>query len=1095
MQQIVAARYELQKVIGKGGMGTVYQALDRNTGQTVAVKALKAEVTADSPDMVERFLREGEALRQLNHPNIVKMLDALQENKQHYLVMEHISGGSLKQRLDEPSPLAIEEILSIALGLADALTRAHYLKIIHRDIKPANVLLAEDGTPRLTDFGVARVANSQLTQERILVGTLDYMSPEACNSDVLDQRSDIWSFGVMLFEMLAGERPFGGVQPSAVLTRILLNPVPDLEALRPDAPVGLVDLVYRMLDKDRDARIQSVRQVGAELEALLAGTPLPVKHRLSKAPEDGTLLISERFKTPTPLADAPKHNLPADSTPFIGRQDELAELGRVLSDAEIRLVTILAPGGMGKTRFAIQAATGQLRNFIHGVYFVPLAPLSSADHLLSTVAEAVKFQFYGDGEPRDQLLNYFREKTLLLVMDNFEHILDGATLVADIMQRAPQVKVIVTSRERLNITGETLFAIGGMDFPDWETPEDALEYSAVKLFLQSARRVRPGFELQAEDLNFVARICRLVDGMPLGIVLAAAWIELLSPAEIAQEIEQSLDFLETELRDVPARQQSIRAVFEYSWTRLTADEQNTFKQLSVFRGGFTREAAQAVTGTGLRPLTTLVNKSLARRKPDGRFDMHELLRQYAASFLAKTPTEQENVQRSHALYYLDFLHRAERDWEGPKQLTRLAEIEHDIENIRVAWEWAISQKQVDLIQKGIHSLYNFYFLRGWRLDGEAALSAVVRLFDSPEPAGETGIALGRALCCLSDFTSNARVAREYAERGLDVMQRLGGPERDIAFNLAGIGANIVSGEEGEQMLRQAQAIFERLGDRWGIGLVNFFWARHYSRLVNHSEAVRYLEEALKVFRQVGDRFGEGHALAALGRTSNILGDYAASQRYFEESLITFEALENQAQVANVYNSLSNLALDLNEFVEAEGYVERSLSIHQELGNRSGYMSALDSLGTIKYEANAYAEAKTIFEACMAGFIELDDTWGIAFTHKQLGFVALGMQAFELAHEHFLKALGLAQTIKSASIVLDVLVGLAMWLAHEGQKEKALEMVLFTTAYPGLDRHIKDEAHLLATLTAELPVEVVMAARERAKTLEVESLAAEFSAPE
>jgi len=263
-------RYEILEEIGKGGMGTVYRGIDRQTGNRVAIKHLRADIT-DS-QKVERFKREGEILRRLNHPNIVQLLDAVESNGQHYLIMELIEGGSLRESLDRTPRLEIQQVLSLAIEIVDALTRAHHLKVIHRDIKPANVLLAADGTPRLTDFGIARIAESDITKSGIVIGTLNYISPEILQGKSADRCSDVWSFGVMLFEMVTGTLPFKGDQHvGTVIHSILNDPVPDIESLRSDVPIDLIDLIYRMLAKEPAKRIPGFRLVGVELESILLG--------------------------------------------------------------------------------------------------------------------------------------------------------------------------------------------------------------------------------------------------------------------------------------------------------------------------------------------------------------------------------------------------------------------------------------------------------------------------------------------------------------------------------------------------------------------------------------------------------------------------------------------------------------------------------------------------------------------------------------------------------------------------------------------------------------------------------------------------------
>ncbi|NWF68100.1 MAG: protein kinase [Chloroflexi bacterium] len=304
---VIGGRYRVEATLGQGGMGTVYRGVDMQTGQTIAIKALKAEILNEDPNMLERFAREGEALRLLNHPNIVKMLGTAEEDGQHFLLMEYVGGGSLLDLLRREEQLPIKRALEIALDLADALTRAHRLKIIHRDIKPANVLITEDGTPKLTDFGVAQMGDrTRMTQSGSLIGTYAYLSPEMLEGMPPDARADIWAFGVMFYEMLGGRRPFMEEQTAALLTAILAKPVPPLRALRSDVPPLVENLVMRMLEKDREMRINSIRLVGAQLEAILSGDTSQIEgfqaSANTEALRDELAAGSERFGTPTPTS-------------------------------------------------------------------------------------------------------------------------------------------------------------------------------------------------------------------------------------------------------------------------------------------------------------------------------------------------------------------------------------------------------------------------------------------------------------------------------------------------------------------------------------------------------------------------------------------------------------------------------------------------------------------------------------------------------------------------------------------------------------------------------------------------------------------------
>jgi len=864
----IANRFEIsdpeKDLLGRGGMSDVYRATDTQTGEAVAVKALNPDVVARHPEAIERFVREGEALRQLNHPNIVSMVAAVEEEGRYYLIMEYVEGGSLEDWLEAQRGLPCLRAVEIGLDLADALARAHRLGILHRDLKPGNVLLAEDGTPRLTDFGLAHLVDSpRLTQAGVLMGTVDYLSPEVCQGQALDERTDIWAFGVLLYEMLSGELPFGGSTLTAKLTAILTQPIPDLASLRPDAPDALIDLVYRMLEKDRGQRIPSVRLVGAELEAILKGREVVTPVRVAPA--------ESRFATPIPDAARRRHNLPDQPTPFVGREAELTELARLLASPDVRLLTILGAGGVGKTRVALEAGAAQLGNFQHGVYFISLAPLQSVEDIVPTTAEALGFSFYEGGQPRQQLLDYLRQKAMLIIMDNFEHLLvcpepgrrDGVGLVSDVLQIAPEVKVLCTSRARLNVQGECLFHLAGMDFPDWETPEDAADpagradYSAVKLFLQSARRVKPGFELTAAELKYVARICRLVQGMPLGILLAAAWLTILTPAEIAAEIEASLDFLEADLRDVPDRQRSMRAVFDHSWNLLSTQEQAVMQALSVFRGGFDREAAQQVTGAALRELRALVDKSLLQRDPAGRYGIHELLRQYAAEKLGQVPAEEYAIRDAHAIYYTVFLASRGAPLRGIDQKQVLAEIRAEVDNIRTGWDWAVTQGKLDEIEQSLAPLARFCRIRGWYREGEALFSrAAQRLSETHEDRarllrGKLLLQQGRFANLLGKETEADRLLGA----SLAIYRQLGA-NRDAAYAVCLLGGcENLFGLPRRELCLEGLSLFRELGDQRGIALAlhGLAWCAWHGG--EYAEAKQSFQESLALFRQVGDLEG------------------------------------------------------------------------------------------------------------------------------------------------------------------------------------------------------------------------------------------------
>jgi serine/threonine protein kinase len=384
---LVANRFEVHDPIGQGGMGIVYRGHDRLTGRPVAIKTLRADASDWQPTAFDRFQREAELLRQLNHPNIIETIATFAEDERTYIVMELAEHGSLAGRITRDHPMSVGDVVSIALDVADAMTRVHRLGILHRDLKPENVLLDADGTAKLTDFGIAYLTGKNaLTQDGGILGTIHYLSPEALSGEQLDARSDVWAFGVVLFEMLAGRPPFGGEMMPRIIMSIMTDRVPDLEAIRPDAPVALVDLVYRMLEKDTATRLRSVRLAGAELETLLDASAREYREPAAPSGETPLEVRGPTTSSPTTARKGPPTNLPAQSTPFIGREREMTELSRVVNGT--RLTTVVGAGGSGKTRFVQELGGAERERFDDGVFFVPLGPLREPGNIIPAIADS-----------------------------------------------------------------------------------------------------------------------------------------------------------------------------------------------------------------------------------------------------------------------------------------------------------------------------------------------------------------------------------------------------------------------------------------------------------------------------------------------------------------------------------------------------------------------------------------------------------------------------------------------------------------------------------------------------------------------------------
>lgn len=994
----IAKRFELRdpqnpdNLLGQGGMGTVYRGLDTVTGETVAIKALRPELVSGNAEMLRRFVQEGEALRQLNHPNIVTLLGTDEVRRVPYLVMEYVGGGSLSHLLHKSGPLSVQRALYVALDLADALTRAHRLNILHRDIKPGNVLLAQDGTPRLTDFGMAYIrGQDQLTQEGMIVGTLAYLAPEIFEGKAADERSDIWSFGVLIYEMLSARRPFEQELPGALIHAVLNQPPPDLEALRPDLPSGLVDLVGRMLTREAAARIPSVRVVGAELEVLLRGSS---RMQAVIRPDD----TSGRFNTPptpSPLPStqmfSPPNNLPTPPTAFVGRQSELDTLHTLLDSSDTRLVTILGAGGIGKTRLALEVAHTRLARYPDGIFFVGLDPIEEPDLLLGAIADSIGLNF-GGGDPQRELLDALRERNTLLLLDNFEHLSPAAPLLAAILAAAPHIQILVTSRERLRLQGEQLFELDGMRLPRVSASvEDLAELPAAQLFIQRAHRVQPDFELNASTAPHIARIVRQVDGLPLGIELAASWLEALSVEEIASEMARSLDFLETDLRDVPARHRSLRAVFDYSWRLLNEDERQTFSRLSVFRGGFTREAAQRVADAGLRVLTNLVNKSLLQRDSGGRYSANTLLAQYAAESLAVD--EAQAIKLEHAAYYAEYMERLTPAFSSSRERHALEQTENEIENLRAAWQRALRAERFELIDRMQHGMLLYYVGRSLLNEGHARFRDLVAAMEAAGE-GENRIAMrarvrqawiGSRLGYYDEASRLSQRASVYF-RAQDERAETAHALNNLCY------VSMMQGHYQDALNYGAEAtrLVQNFEDvtAWAMGMGNlgyvYYLLGDYNNARIFYESIEHAVSGQIDYAPSGLAYGKNN----LGEILWALGDADGARQLFEDAYAVFKAYNYPRGMAFTLNNLGGLYDQYGQFEEAERLYRQAQQLNREIGDRTGIAHSLSALGRMALARGDFEKGRSKFEESLRIRRELGDQRGVADSLNDLGQLEL-----------------------------------------------------------------------------------------------------------
>jgi predicted ATPase/DNA-binding CsgD family transcriptional regulator len=634
---------------------------------------------------------------------------------------------------------------------------------------------------------------------------------------------------------------------------------------------------------------------------------------------------------------AHKHNLPAQATLLFGREREMAQVGQLLTDA--RLMTLTGPGGIGKTRLALEVAARQIDAFRDGVYFVSLAPLSSTEAIVQTVVETLGQSFLTSGDLKAHLLHYLRNKEMLLVMDNFEHLLDGALLLGEMVESAPDVRILVTSREKLKLRIETVFVTPGLSFPSIEVSEaDELEYSSVKLFSERAQQLRPDFVPAVDDVFHIARICRMVQGMPLAVELAAAWVDTLSCVEIATEIARNLDVLATELRDVPPRQRSIRAVFDHSWNLTPAVERDVFLKLSVFRGGFTREAADLVAGASLPVLASLVDKSLLTWElGTRRYEVHELLRQYAQERLDQRPEASVSAQEAHAAYYADFMHERWEYLRDSRQIVALDEIVADLENVRRAWRYRVNQANAAQMGMFIHGFRTVYFVRGWMHAGEeVGRQAVEALREAASDDEEAEVVLAMALAYQAKFMAWLGLSGQgydLVKESVEILERLNQPAElaNALDSLHLVAYYLARYDEEEEAGRKIFEIATELDDEWLLAYSLILMGMIAFRQEDYGEARRLTETSLAGLEELGDAISSTFAQLVLGHVFFALGDYAQANGYFRRCLSMSIEMGFRWAIVNATQYLGRVALSRGEIVEARAYFLRSLKIAEEIG--------------------------------------------------------------------------------------------------------------------------------------------------------------------
>lgn len=743
--------------------------------------------------------------------------------------------------------------------------------------------------------------------------------------------------------------------------------------------------------------------------------------------------------------------LSSPATSFLGRDHEVDAIGTMLADPSCRLLTLLGPGGSGKTRLALAVAQARQTVYVDGSLFVPLAGLLTPSAALSTLLSALGCPPDTRGNLHQHVLDYLRDMQLLLVLDNLEHLLeeDGqagsvTTLLDDILQYAPSIQVVVTSRIRLQLYEEWVYTVQGLDYPEWEDAQGIESYGAIQLFMQRARRGQPTFTLTSSNTPAVVQIVQLLAGQPLAIELAAAWVETLSPEEIATELRSGIDLLATEARNIPSRHRSMRVTYAFSWERLRPAEQATQQALAVFRGGFTRGAAAEIAEATVQLLQNLKNHSLLASTSTStgeiRYQLHELLRQFAAEQLARDGDQEARVRTRHANYYLGWVCEQSAALTGPQRQAVLAALEGELENVQVGWAWAVEHHNLQLIERSIHGICTLYQGRGRTPEGIAACEGVISWLDTQQPDAMNARALGQALAWRGVFT-------------VDMLQ-----------------------------LQQARALLERSvtlltspDDHHMCAFVSYALGRLAFLEGAMADAHAWLERGLAMYREHDDQVGMAQTLSLLGRVDWLTGNYAQSSCWYRDSLAMYRALNDQIGSIHVISNLATISVRIGEFDEGMRLLNQADALVQLLNNPLDIAQARHSIARGLVDNGLYPAAQAQYEAYLniattrTYMHAIEDRLVFAYVHLMqqhydqvtslaqdlfaitrtrgmqrdagfalmlLGLVELGKGAYEQARLHLQQCLQAYQVTNTADDQNFTLFGLSHAYRGLGEKDEA-----------------------------------------------------------
>ncbi|HJR80178.1 MAG TPA: helix-turn-helix domain-containing protein [Anaerolineales bacterium] len=663
-------------------------------------------------------------------------------------------------------------------------------------------------------------------------------------------------------------------------------------------------------------------------------------------------------------------NLPIPPTPLVGREHEIRVITEQLLEPACRLLTLIGPGGIGKTRLAIEAGSQSESHFADGVYFISLSGVGMTESIIPAIADTLGLAFSGPAEPVVQVTNFLRTQKILLVIDSMEHLLEGGSLLGEILRQTRQIKILVTSREPLRLQWEWLFEVRGLPILE-EIDTNFERNSAIMLFVQRARQVSQNFSLDSDDMEALVRICKLVGGLPLAIELAASWARILSCREIALELERDLDILETKKLDVPQRHRSIKNVFDHSWTLLSNEERTLLMRLSVFQGGFSREAAISVTCASLPTLSALVDKSLLRHsKTPDRYALHELIRQYAVAKVKSDPAEEARASENYAVYYANWVTALEASLKSAQQSQTSQLISSETSNWLASWHWAVKYQQLDILRK-MSPCLNWYFeVHGYYDEALSTFKTALNAFratgvpDSLKSAEEKS-----AFASLVDQVGwfefrkgNVERATALFAESLEIAREYENPEVLYYIYEHWGYLSLMQGDalEADRLTTECLNYAKVLSSPWHIAFsINMLGIVAYQQ-GNLNKAYQELTESLKIWRSIGDPRGLVFCMLYLGMTALALKDNSMARSILEEGNAIAKANMDRWAEAFGLDVLGVVCLAQRQNEEALVHFRKSIELSKEIGDQLNATKTIVRMGQAYAALRSKEDAKRLF---------------------------------------------------------------------------------------------------------------------------------------